>query len=162
MMKEKYVVKQRQRKRRKEGDLYDMLEKADAKKKEKKGDKDKLGDKLEAFLAKKVEGDEATSLMEEMRKTVEAVQQELLGTEQSLCNALRESVDNHGREQDQPRTLMTKCWQSEQSQDTNNLNLEDNLEDIHSTIKRAGGSEEDKTRRLWAQDEGDEQRAPQP
>ena len=42
MMKEKYVVKERQRKRRKVGDLYDMLEKADAKEKGEERDKNKL------------------------------------------------------------------------------------------------------------------------
>ena len=31
------------------------------------------------------------------------------------------------------------------------------MEDTHSTAWRVGGNEEDKTRRLWAQDEGDEQ-----
>ena len=123
--------------------------------KEREGrDRDKLGDQLEAFLTRKEEEDEATGLMEEMRKNVVAVQ--------SLCNALREYVDNYGRDQDQARTLMTKCWQSMQSRGTKNMNLEKDLEDIHSTARRVGGNEEDKTRRLWTQDEGEEQKSLQP
>ena len=66
------------------------------------------------------------------------------------------------RDQDQARTLMTKCWQSMQSRGTKNMNLEKDLEDIHSTARRVGGNEEDETRRLWAQDEGEEQESPQP
>ena len=42
------------------------------------------------------------------------------------------------------------------------MNLEKDLEDIHSTARRVGGNEEDKTRRPWALDEGEEQKAPQP
>ena len=42
------------------------------------------------------------------------------------------------------------------------MNVEEDLEDIHSTAWRVGGNEEDKTRRLWAQDEGEEQKFPQP
>ena len=42
------------------------------------------------------------------------------------------------------------------------MNLEQDLEDIHSIAQRVGGNEEDKTRRLWAQDEGEEQKSPQP
>ena len=36
------------------------------------------------------------------------------------------------------------------------MNLEKDLEDTHCTARREGGNEEDKTRRLWEQDEGDE------
>ena len=100
--------------------------------------------------------------MEEMRKNVLAAQQKSFEAEQSLCNALREYVDGYDRDEDQARTLMTNCWQSMQSRDTKNTNLEKDLEDIHSTARRVGGNEEDKTRRLWAQDEGDEQKAWQP
>ena len=42
------------------------------------------------------------------------------------------------------------------------MNLEKNLEDVHSTAPLVGGNEEDKTKRLWAQDEDDEQKSPQP
>ena len=76
------------------------------------------------------------------------------------CSA--RNVDNYGKDWDQCRTLMTKCWQSMQSRDTKNMNLEEDLEDIHSAARRVGGNEEDKTRRLWAQDEGDEQKASKP
>ena len=57
---------------------------------------------------------------------------------------------------------MTKCWQSMQSRDTKNMNLEEDLEDIHSAARRVGGNEEENPRRLWAQDEVDEQEASQP
>ena len=46
---------------------------------------------------------------------------------------------------------MTKCWQSIQSRDTKNLNLEKALEDIQSTARRVGWCEEDKTAKLWKQ-----------
>ena len=39
---------------------------------------------------------------------------------------------------------MTKCWQSMHSRDTKNLNLEKDLEDIHSTARRVVWSEEKK------------------
>ena len=74
--------------------------------------------------------------MEEMRKNVVAAQQKNFEAEQSLCNALRAH--------------------------TKNMNLEKDLEDTHSTAWRVGGNEEDKTRRPWAQDEGVEQKSPQP
>ena len=97
--------------------------------------------------------------MEERRRNVETAQHKSFQAEQSLCNALREYVDNYGRDQDQARTLMTQCWQSIQSRDTEHLNLNEDLEDIQCTARRVGGNEEDKTRRLWAQDEGDEHKA---
>ena len=56
------------------------------------------------------------------------------------CSA--RNVDNYGKDQDQGRTLMTKCWQSMQSRDTKNMNLEEDLEDIHSGARRVGGNEE--------------------
>ena len=36
------------------------------------------------------------------------------------------------------------------------MNLEKDLEDMHFTTGRVGGNEEDKTRRLWAQDVSNE------
>ena len=92
-----------------EAELFDMLEKAATNEKREGRDRDKLGDKLEGFLTRKKEEDEATGLMEEMRRNVVAAQQKSFEAEQSLCNALREYVDNYGRDQDQARTLMTKC-----------------------------------------------------
>ena len=50
---------------------------------------------------------------------------------------------------------MTKCWQSMQSWDTNKMNLEKDLDDMQSTARRVGWSEEEKTARLWKQLEGD-------
>ena len=122
-----------------------MLEKAATDKKREERDRDKLGDNLETFLKRKEEG-EATGLMEEMRKNVVAKQQKSFEAEQSLCNALREDVDNYGTDHHQARTLMPKCWQSMQSRNTKNMNLEKDLEDIHSTARKVGGNEEDKTR----------------
>ena len=43
-----------------------------------------------------------------------------------------------------------------QSRDTTNLNLDKDLEEILSKTMQVGGSEKDKTRRLWAQDEGED------
>ena len=67
-----------------------MLEKAVTDEKKEESDRDKLGDKLETFLKRKEEEDEATGLMEEMRKNVVAAQQKSFEAEQSPCNALRE------------------------------------------------------------------------
>ena len=130
---------------KREAGLYDMFEEAATDEKREERDRDKLGDKLEAFLTRKEEEDEAMGLMEEMRKNVVAAQQKGFEAEQSLCNAPREQVDGYDRDQDQARTLMTKCWQSMQSRDTKNMNLEKDLEDIHSTAWRMGENEEDKT-----------------
>ena len=85
---------------------------------------EKLGDKLEAFLKKKEEEDEATWLMEAMRRNVDAAQNKSFEAEQSLCGALREYVDSYDKDEGRPGTLMTKCWQSVQSGDTENLNLD--------------------------------------
>ena len=57
---------------------------------------------------------------------------------------------------------MTKCWQSMQSRDIKNLNLEKDLEDIQSTARRVGCCEEEKTAKLWKQLQGDQQQARQP
>ena len=52
---------------------------------------------------------------------------------------------------------MTKFWQLAQSQDTKNLNLYKDLEEILSKMNQTGWSEEAKTRRFWAQDEDEDQ-----
>ena len=43
---------------------------------------------------------------------------------------------------------MTRCWQSMQKRDTENLNVDEDLEDVQSTARKAGWSEEEKTARL--------------
>ena len=88
---------------------------------------------------------------------MEAAQHKSCEAEQSLCNDLREYVNSYDRDQGRARTLMTKCWQSMQSSDTNNLNLEQDLEDMVHTAMRVGWCEEEKTAKLWKQLEGDEQ-----
>ena len=93
---------------------------------------------------------------------MEAAQHKSFEAEQSLCNALREYVDSYDKDQCRARTLMTKCWQSTQSRDTKNLNLEKGLGDIQFTARRVGWCEEEKTAKLWKHLEGDEQQAPQP
>ena len=57
-----------------EADQHDVLESAATNEEKEERDRDKLGDKLEAFLERKEEEDEATCLMEEMRKNVKAAQ----------------------------------------------------------------------------------------
>ena len=89
-----------------------MLEKAATDEKREERDRDKLGDKLEAFLKRKEEEDEATGLMEEMRKNVVAAQQKSFEVGQSVCNALREFVEGYDRDQGRATTLMTKCRQN--------------------------------------------------
>ena len=126
-----------------------MLQSAAADEKKEERDRDKLGDKLEAFLKRKEEEDEATCLMEEMRKNVEAAQNKSFEVEQSLGSTLREYVDTFGRERGRPKTMMMKLWQLMQSWDTENLNLDKDLEEILSKMKQMGGGEEDKAARLW-------------
>ena len=123
---------------KREADVHAMLEKAATDEKKEGRDRDKLGDKLEAFLKRKEEEDEATCLMEELRKNVEAAHHKSYEAEQSLCDAQRAYNDSHDRDQGRARTLTTKCWQSMQSRDTQNLNLEKDLEDIQSTARRVG------------------------
>ena len=96
---------------KRETELFDMPEKAATNEKREGRDRDKLGDKLEAFLTRKEEEDEATGPMEEMRKNVEAAQHKSFEAEQSLCSALREYVDSYDKDQGRTRTLLTKCWQ---------------------------------------------------
>ena len=132
-----------------------MLDSTATDEKKQERDKDKLGDKLEAFLKKKEE-DEATCLMEEMRKNVEAAQHKSFEAEQSLCCALREYVDSYDRDRGRARTLMTKCWQSMQSMETKSFNLDKDLEDVQSTVRKVGWSEEEKAARLWKLLEGDD------
>ena len=100
--------------------------------------------------------------MEEMRKNVEAAEHQSFEAEQSLCNALREYVDCFDKDRGRARTLMTKCWQSIQCLDTKNLNIDKDLEDIQSTARRAGWSEEEKAERLCKQLEGDDSSEFQP
>ena len=61
-------------------------------------------------------------------------------------------------DQGRAKTLMTKRWQSIQSRDTKNMNLEKDLEDIQTTARRVGRCEEEETKQI----ECDEQKAPQP
>ena len=68
---------------KREADLYDMLEKAATDEKREERDRDKLGDRLEAFLQRKEEEDGATCLMEDMRQNVEAAQHKSFEAEQS-------------------------------------------------------------------------------
>ena len=89
-------------------------------------------------------------------KNVEAAQHKGFEAEQSLCSALREYVDSYDRDRVRARTLRTKCWQSMQSRETKNLNLGKDLEDIQSTVRKVGWSEEEKAARLWKQLEGDD------
>ena len=115
-----------------------------------------------SFPKRKEEQDEATCLMEEKKKSVVVTQQTSFEAEQSPCNALREYVEGCDRDQGSARTLMTRCRQLMQRRDTKNMNLEKDLEDMHSTARNVGWCEEEKTTNLWKQLEGDEQKAPQP
>ena len=123
------------------------LKKAATNEKREGRDRDKLRDKLEAFLTRKEDNGSHGRNGEKKRGRC-ATKKALSEAEQSLCHAVRENVDNYGRDQDQARTLMIKCWQSMQSRGTKNMNLEKDLEDIHSAARRVGGNEVDKTRRL--------------
>ena len=91
--------------------------------------------------------------MEEMRKNVEAARHKSFEAEQSLCSGLREYVDRYDKDLGRARTLMTNCWQSMQSRDTKNMNIEKDLEEMHSTVRKVGWCEEEKTAKLWKQTE---------
>ena len=52
---------------------------------------------------------------------------------------------------------MTNLWKLMQSRDTKKPELVEDIEEILSKMKQMGGSEEVKTRRLWAQDEDEDQ-----
>ena len=75
-VKEKTITwtKSRRESAKRGADLYDMFTKAATDEQKEARDRDKLGDKLEAFLKRKEEEDEETCLREEMRKNVEAAQ----------------------------------------------------------------------------------------
>ena len=96
-------------------------------------------------------------LIEEMRENPEAAQHKSFEAEQRLCSALRVHVDTFDNVRGRPKTIMTKLWQLMQSRDTKHLDLDEDLEEILSKMKQMGGSEEVKTRRLWAQDEDEDQ-----
>ena len=84
-------------------------------------DRDELGDKLEVVLNKGRGrcGNGSRGRNEEKRGscTTKVLRQNNLHGK--LCD----------RDQDRVGALMTKCWQSMQSRDTNNMNLEKDLED---------------------------------
>ena len=84
---------------------------------------------------------------------MEAAQHRSFEAEQRLCSALREYVDTFDKDRGRSKTIMTKLWQLMQSRDTKNLNLDEDLVEILSKMTQMGGSEEVKTRRLWAQDQ---------
>ena len=86
---------------KREADLYEMLEKAATDEKREERDRDKLGDKLEAFLTRKEMEDDATCLMEEMRKNVVAAQQKNLRQSKvyaTLCENMSTVVSIKARE----------------------------------------------------------------
>ena len=68
-----------------------MLEKAASDEEREERDRDTLGDKLEAFLKRKEQEDEATGLMEEVRKNVAAAQQKIL-RQNKVCATLCENM----------------------------------------------------------------------
>ena len=84
-MKEKKITwsKSGRESAKREVDLYKTLEKAATDEKKEKRVREKLGDKLETVLKRKEE-DEATCLMEEMKKNVEAAQHRSYEAERSL------------------------------------------------------------------------------
>ena len=76
-----------------------------------------------------------------------------------VCSALREHVGTFDRDRGRPKTIVTKLWQSMQSRETKNMNLEkEDLEDILSPMRKVGWSEEETAARLWKELEGNDQR----
>ena len=93
---------------KREAGLNTLFERAATDEKKEERERDKLGEKLEIFLKRKEEEDEATCLMEEMRKNVEAAQHKSSEAELSQCSALREYVDAFDRDRGRPKTIMKK------------------------------------------------------
>ena len=141
---------------KREADFCRMVESAATDEKQEERDRDKLSDRLEEFRKRKSEEDEAMCLTEEMRTNLEAAQLKSFEAEQRLCSALREYVDTFDKDRGRPKTIMTKLWQLMQNWDTKNLSLDKDLEEILSKMEQMGGSEEVKTRRLWAHDEDED------
>ena len=79
-MKEKKITwnKSGKESAKREADLYAMLESAATDETKQEWDRDKLGDRLKAFRKRKEEEDEATCLMEEMRKMWRLLNTEVL------------------------------------------------------------------------------------
>ena len=88
---------------KREAGLVDMLEKAATNEKREGRDRISLGTSEKPPLQGKKRKTRQRVLIEEMRKNVVAAQQKSFEAEQSLCNALRECVDNNGRDQHQAR-----------------------------------------------------------
>ena len=89
-----------------------MLEQAATNEEEGEKDKEKLDDKLEVSLTKKEYEDEATRLMEEMKKNVGSCTTQKFLRRNKSCAAFREDLDSYDKDKGREVTLMTKCWQS--------------------------------------------------
>ena len=118
---------------KREADLYDMLEKAVTNEKREEKDRDKLGHKFEAFLSRN---------------------KKVLG-QSSLCKALRELCRGIRQRSGPSQDPDDKMLAIDESRGTMNLNSKKTC----TPGKWAGMK---KTRRPWAQDEGDEQKGQQP
>ena len=82
---------------KRDADLHTMVECAATDEKKEEKDRDKLGDRLEAFLKRKEEEDEATCLMEEMRKNVEAAQHKSFDLEIGKASEQVEGTYEHSQ-----------------------------------------------------------------
>ena len=142
---------------KREADLHTMVESAATDEKQEERDRDKLSVRLEEFRKRNDEEDEARCLIEETQRNLEAAQNKSYEAEQRLCSALREYVDTFDKDRGRPKTIMTKLWELMHSRDTKNLNLDKDLEEILSKMKQIDWSEQAKTRRLWAQEEDEDQ-----
>ena len=126
---------------KREADLYKTLEKAASDEKEER-DREKLGDKLEAFLKRKQEEDETTFFMEEMTKNVEASQHKSIEAEQrSSCSTVSRGTWRIHQEASPPKCLRT-CEASNQEEEMN--------EDFHlDCLKALPRQDAEQTTTTW-------------
>ena len=64
---------------------------------------------------------------------------------------------SYGRNEEKTWKLHNTKVMRQNNRDTKNLSLEKDLEDIQSTARKVGWSEEEKSAKLWKQLEGGEQ-----
>ena len=139
---------------KREAEPFTIVESATADEKQEERDRCKIKDHLVEVRKRKDEEDEAMCLIEEMQRNPDAAQNKSFEAEQKLNSILWEYIEAFDKERERPKTTLAKLWQLMQSRDTQNLNLDKDLEEIQSKIKQTKAA---RTRRFWAQDEDEDQ-----
>ena len=106
---------------------------------------------------RKDEEAEASCFIEEIQRNLDVAQKKSYEAEQTLYRIVWEYIEAFNKERGRPKIIMTKLWQLMQSRDTKNLNLDKDLLEILTNMKRTDWCEAARTRRFWAQDEDEDQ-----